>query len=101
EVERLEPLRVLEPTLLAELAGPLADPVEGVPGPLRLMRAQGLELDLERLRDIHVRVGILGGEPQVRHLEGLEALVDQLWELRAARRVGHDGAQRERPRLLV
>ena len=45
--------------------------------------------------------GVRGREPQVRHLERLEPLVQQLGEHRPRRRVGHHHGEREQPGLLV
>ena len=70
---------------------------------LRVLRAvlgERGELHVDRLRDVDVRIGLLGGEPKVRDLEGLEALVEQLGEHRPGRRVRHDAVSASSPACL-
>mgnify|MGYP003694410105 CR=1 FL=1 len=59
----LNPLAYSNPPSPPSSRGALADPVQRVPDALRLVGAQGLDLGLQRLGDVDVGIGILGGEP--------------------------------------
>src|SRR5581483_12353324 len=95
EGEGPEPLRVLDAAPGPELPRPLPNPGGGGLAALRLVPGQGLQLHLDRLGDVNVRIGLLRAQPKVRDLERLQALVQELGELRPGGGVGHDRAQGE------